>query len=198
MPVSRPRGGLHSSRSATVRAQSADTFLQDLPDGEVLRVKSHSGHQLRDVTVKDFGHCAKRGKFGPVAVASRCAQPELRLNKVVEELALVLGLEDGSAGSTQELGPEVGSTEQVPECTVVGLRKLVPSPRCRLFELNRDGVSGRLPGVFSWWLRWVMGVLCRGCRRCGRACADLPGYGIRMPGGLRAWRAGSGFRKWRW
>jgi hypothetical protein len=68
----------------------------------------------------------------------------------------------------------------------------------RLFELNRDGVSGRLPGVFSWWLRWVMGVLCRGCRRCGRACADLPGYGIRMPGGLRAWRAGSGFRKWRW
>ena len=66
-----------------------------------------------------------------------------------------------------------------------------------LFEVNRDGVSGRLPGVFSWRLRCVMGVLCRGCRRCGRACADWPGYGIRMPGGPRAWRAGSGSRRWR-
>ncbi len=65
----------------------------------------------------------------------------------------------------------------------------------RLFEVNRDGVSGRLPGVFSWRLRCVMGVLCRGCRQCGRACADLPGYGIRMPGGPRVWRAGSGFRR---
>ncbi len=67
----------------------------------------------------------------------------------------------------------------------------------KLFELNRDGVSGRLPGVFSWRLRWVMGVLCRECRQCGHACADWLGYGIRMPGGLRVWRAGSGFRRWR-
>ena len=51
-----------------------------------------------------------------------------------------------------------------------------------LFEVNRDGVSGWLPGVFSWRLRCVMGVLCRGCRQCGRADADWPGYGIRMPG----------------
>ena len=36
-----------------------------------------------------------------------------------------------------------------------------------LFEVNRYGVSGRLPGVFSWRLRCVMGVLCRGCRQCG-------------------------------
>ena len=28
----------------------------------------------------------------------------------------------------------------------------------RLFELNRDGVSGWLPGVFSWRLRCVMGA----------------------------------------
>ena len=75
--------------------------------------------------------------------------------------------------------------------------RVVNSESFRLFEVNRDGVSGRLPGVFSWRLRCVMGVLCRGCRRCGRACADLPGYGIRMPGGLRAWRAGSGSRRWR-
>ena len=59
-----------------------------------------------------------------------------------------------------------------------------------LFELNRDGVSGRLPDVFSWRLRCVMGAVCRVCRRCGRACAGLPGCGSRMPGGLRVWRAG--------
>ena len=63
-----------------------------------------------------------------------------------------------------------------------------------LFEVNRDRVSALLLCVFSWWLRCVMNVLCRGCRRCGRACADLPGYGTRRPGGLRAWRAGSGSR----
>ena len=51
----------------------------------------------------------------------------------------------------------------------------------RLFELNRDRLSGRLPGVFSSRLRWVMGVLCRGCRRCGRVCAGSPGYGTCMP-----------------
>ncbi len=33
--------------------------------------------------------------------------------------------------------------------------------------------------------------------RRGRACAGLRGCGSRMPGGLRAWRAGSGFRRWR-
>ena len=60
----------------------------------------------------------------------------------------------------------------------------------RLFEVNRDGVSGRLLNVFSRLLRCVTGVLSRGCRRCGRSRAGLPGYGIRMPGGLRAWRAG--------
>jgi len=64
-----------------------------------------------------------------------------------------------------------------------------------LFEVNRDGVSVRLPYVFCCWLRCVICAGGRGCRRCGRACADWPGYGIRMPGGLRAWRAGSGSRR---
>ena len=64
-----------------------------------------------------------------------------------------------------------------------------------LFEVNRDRVVVRLPGVSSW--RWccVSAVVCRGCTQCGRACAGLPGCGTHMPGGLRAWRAGSGFRK---
>ena len=69
------------------------------------------------------------------------------------------------------------------------LRRPNAVPDYRLFELNRDGVSGRLPDVFSWRLRCVMGAVCRVCRRCGRACAGLPGYGSRMPGGLRVWRA---------
>ena len=64
-----------------------------------------------------------------------------------------------------------------------------------LFEVNRDGVLVRLPGVFSCWLRCVICVGGRGCRRCGRACAGWPGYGTRMPGGPRAWRAGSGSRR---
>jgi len=66
-----------------------------------------------------------------------------------------------------------------------------------LFELNRDGVSGWLPGVFSWRLRCVMGAVCHGCRRCGRACAGSRGCGNRRRGALRAWRAGSGSRRWR-
>jgi hypothetical protein len=65
----------------------------------------------------------------------------------------------------------------------------------RLFEVNRDGVLVRLPGVFSCWLRCVICAACRGCRRCGRACAGWPGCGTRRRGGLRAWRAGSGSRR---
>ena len=65
----------------------------------------------------------------------------------------------------------------------------------RLFEVNRDGVLVRLPGVVSCWLRCVICVGGRGCRRCGRACAGSPGSGTRMPGGPRVWRAGSGFRR---
>ena len=64
-----------------------------------------------------------------------------------------------------------------------------------LFEVNRDGVSVRLPRVFCCWLRCVICAGGRGCRRCGPACAGLPGCGTRMPGGLRVWRAGSGFRR---
>ena len=64
-----------------------------------------------------------------------------------------------------------------------------------LFEVNRDGVLVRLPGVVSCWLRCVICVGGRGCRRCGRACAGSPGSGTRMPGGPRVWRAGSGFRR---
>ena len=60
----------------------------------------------------------------------------------------------------------------------------------RLTEVNRDRVSGQLPGLFSWWLRCVAGVLSRGCRQRGRACAGWPGYGSRRRGGLRAWRGG--------
>jgi hypothetical protein len=58
------------------------------------------------------------------------------------------------------------------------------------FEVNRDRVSVRLHGVSRCWLRCVSGVGFRGCMRCGRACAGLPGYGSRRRGGLRAWRAG--------
>lgn len=70
-----------------------------------------------------------------------------------------------------------------------------PSVLIRLFEVNRDGVSVRLPYVFCCWLRCVICVGGRGCRRCGPACAGLPGCGTRMPGGLRVWRAGSGSRR---
>jgi hypothetical protein len=64
-----------------------------------------------------------------------------------------------------------------------------------LFEVNRDGVSVRLPYVFCCWLRCVICAGGRGCRRCGPVCAGLPGCGTRMPGGLRVWRAGSGSRR---
>jgi hypothetical protein len=67
----------------------------------------------------------------------------------------------------------------------------------RLFEVNRDGVLVRLPGVFSCWLRCVICVGGRGCRRCGRARAGSPGSGTRRRGGPRAWRAGSGSRRQR-
>src|ERR1022692_3055376 len=46
-----------------------------------------------------------------------------------------------------------------------------------LFEVNRDRVVARLPGVSSWRWRCVSAVACRGCTRCGRACAGLPGCG---------------------
>ena len=64
-----------------------------------------------------------------------------------------------------------------------------------LFEVNRDGVLVRLPDVVSCWLRCVICVGGRGCRRCGRACAGSPGSGTRMPDGPRVWRAGSGSRR---
>ena len=73
--------------------------------------------------------------------------------------------------------------------------KLVVLFEKRLFEVNRDGVSVRLPYVFCCWLRCVICAGGRGCRRCGPACAGLPGCGTRMPGGLRVWRAGSGSRR---
>ena len=66
-----------------------------------------------------------------------------------------------------------------------------------LFEVNRDGVSARLQSAFSGRLRCVRGAVWPGCRRYGRACAGSRGCGSRMPGGLRAWRAGSGSRRWR-
>ena len=65
----------------------------------------------------------------------------------------------------------------------------------RLFEVNRDRVAVWLPGVSSRRCRCVSAAVCRGCTRRGRACVGWPGCGIRMRGGLRAWRAGSGFRK---
>ena len=71
----------------------------------------------------------------------------------------------------------------------------VQLPDKGLFEVNRDRVAVWLPGVSSWWWRCVSAAVCRGCTQCGRACAGWPGCGIRMRGGLRAWRAGSGFRK---
>ena len=64
-----------------------------------------------------------------------------------------------------------------------------------LFEVSRDRVVVWLPGVSSWRWRCVSVAVCLGCTRCGRACAGWPGCGIRMPCGLRAWRAGSGSRK---
>ena len=69
--------------------------------------------------------------------------------------------------------------------------------RYRLFEVNRDGVSVRLLSAFSGRWRCVRDAAGPGCRRCGRACGGSRGCEIRMPGGLRAWRAGSGFRRWR-
>jgi len=65
----------------------------------------------------------------------------------------------------------------------------------RLFEVNRDRVAVRLPIATSLWLLVVSAVVYPWYRRCGRACAGLPCCGTRMPGGLRAWRAGSGSRK---
>jgi len=60
---------------------------------------------------------------------------------------------------------------------------------------NRDGVFVRLPRVFCCRLRCVICAGGRGCWRCGRACAGWPGSGTRRRGGLRVWRAGSGFRR---
>ena len=60
----------------------------------------------------------------------------------------------------------------------------------RLFEVNRDWAAGWLLFVFASWLRCVSAAVCRGCRRCGRAGAGLPGSGTRMPCVPRVWRAG--------
>ena len=67
-----------------------------------------------------------------------------------------------------------------------------------LFEVNRDRIVFWLPSVSSWRWRCVSAAACPGCRRCGRACAGWPGCGTRMPGGLPAWRAGSGSRRRNW
>src|SRR5216683_1592454 len=54
-------------------------------------------------------------------------------------------------------------------------------PVFRLFEVNRDLVAVRLPGVVSGWRRLVAGSG-RGCRRCGPGAAGLPGCGRNRPG----------------
>ncbi len=68
----------------------------------------------------------------------------------------------------------------------------------RAFEVSRDQVSVRLLNVSSLGLRCVTGASSRGCRRCGPGGAGSAGCGSRRRGGLRVWRAGSGFRRWRW
>jgi hypothetical protein len=66
----------------------------------------------------------------------------------------------------------------------------------RLFEINRDRVSGRSPGVSAGWPRSVIGG-CRGCRRCGPGGAGSRGCGRNRRGGPPVWRSGSGSRTWR-
>jgi hypothetical protein len=45
----------------------------------------------------------------------------------------------------------------------------------RAFEVSRDAVSDWLLWVFSFLSRCAASGVCRGCRRCGRACAGWPG-----------------------
>src|SRR5712691_9819120 len=65
-----------------------------------------------------------------------------------------------------------------------------------LFEVNRDRVSGRSPGVTAWRWRCVISG-CRGCRPCGPGGAGSRGCGRNMRGALRVWRCGSGSLTWR-
>jgi hypothetical protein len=84
------------------------------------------------------------------------------------------------------------------EYTVQAVLRAFRSALSRAFEVNRDRVSVRLLNVSSWELRCVTGAGSRGCRRCGPGGAGSRGCGTRRPGGPRAWRAGSGSRRWRW
>ena len=99
----------------------------------------------RSKIVPSVACVTEAGKFIATAVTGGRVQPELWLDKVVEELPLVLGFEDGSASPTEELGPEVGSSEQVPECAVVGLGPLVHD-RGLLPLRARNGDASRLRG----------------------------------------------------
>lgn len=121
--------------------------------------------------VKTAYHAVKKAATATVAFVKHHAA---MITSIVVGIAVFAGCEAVTAG--------VGSIG------CAALAGALSNMASRLVEVNRDRVVAWLPGVFSWRWRCVSAVVCRGCRRCGPACAGWPGCGTRMPGGLRDWR----------
>ncbi|GAA0996073.1 hypothetical protein GCM10009576_079570 [Streptomyces rhizosphaericus] len=83
-----------------------DTGLQDLQDGESLSVEAFAGIESSDVGVEEFSRCGELVQLSGLAVACCGVEPELRLDQIVEPLALVFLFEDRRSSPSSELGPE--------------------------------------------------------------------------------------------
>jgi len=175
--------------------EAGDTNKNDPNDALSVAIGALRSRARREVAAEDYGAVLKAWSKRHRDLSRARNQVTCRLHAVLCDLVPGGFSKEISAGQAARVLEQVTPAGAIAQARHELAGQFLQDLRNRLFEVNRDGVSDWLPDVFSWRLRCVMGVLCPGCRQCGRACADLPGYGIRMPGGLRAWRAGSGSRR---